>query len=113
MKLEGIERAVGPKGGLETDNDTLKYRRHWRGRVLGDELLVTRTHSTEALSAAMPITYESDSAVVPPSANTGLVAGSNPTEQRRSIIVLTDRMNKGRDFDTAHFAVVAESGCII
>ena len=36
MNLDAIKDAVGPKGWLEDENDTLKYRQDWRGRVTGE-----------------------------------------------------------------------------
>ena len=89
MSIEAIKEAVGSKGWLSEPADTLKYRTDWRGKVVGEALLVIRPATTKALSEAMRLAYANDIAVVPQGGNTGLVAGSVPTESRPTIVVST------------------------
>lgn len=108
-----IKVALGDKGWIEGDADTLKYRRDWRGNRTGEALLVARPITTAETAAVVKIAAEAGIAVVPQGGNTGLVEGSIPTEIRPTIVVSTDRMTKVRNLDPENFAMVAEAGCII
>lgn len=108
-----IKQALGDKGWIEGDADTLKYRRDWRGNRTGEALLVARPITTTETAAVVTIAAEAGIAVVPQGGNTGLVEGSIPTESRPTIVISTDRMTKVRNLDPENFAMVAEAGCII
>ena len=45
--VERLKAALGPGAWLETAADTLKYRTDWRGRRVGEALLVARPDTTE------------------------------------------------------------------
>ena len=50
-----IKQALGDKGWIEGDADTLKYRRDWRGNRTGEALLVARPITTTETAAAEPV----------------------------------------------------------
>ena len=82
-----IKQALGDKGWIEGDADTLKYRRDWRGNRTGEALLVARPITTAETAAVVTIAAEAGIAVVPQGGNTGLVEGSIPTESRPTIVI--------------------------
>jgi len=111
--ISDIKNAVGPRGWIEDPAETLKYRSDWRGREVGEALLVARPATTEEVAAVVKIAAGAGIAVTPQGGNTGLVMGSIPTEPRPSIVISTDRMTAVRQLDPDNFAMVAEAGCII
>jgi len=108
-----LKQTLGPKGWLEEESDTLKYRSDWRGGHIGEALGVARPGSTDAVSAVVRICHGAGIAITPQGGNTGLVLGSIPTERRPSIVLSLDRMTTIRSLDADNFALVAEAGCII
>ena len=108
-----IKQALGPKGWLEDPADTLKYRTDWRGRDVGEALLVARPTSTAEVAEVVRICAGAGLAIVPQGGNTGLVLGSIPTEPRPAVVVSLDRMTRIRALDPANFALVSEAGCVI
>jgi len=108
-----IKQALGPKGWLEEPADTLKYRTDWRGRDVGEAVLVARPASTDEVAAVVRICAAAGVAIVPQGGNTGLVLGSIPTEDRPSVVLSLDRMTRIRALDPDNFALVAEAGCVI
>lgn len=108
-----IKAVLGPKGWLEDEADTLKYRTDWRGGDVGEALLVARPDTTEQVAAVVRACHGAGVAVTAQGGNTGLVLGSIPTERRPSIILSLDRMTRIRALDADNFAMVAEAGCII
>jgi len=108
-----IKEALGPKGWLEDAADTLKYRTDWRGRDVGEAVLVARPAATEEVAAVVRICAEAGLAVVPQGGNTGLVLGSIPTDNRPTVVLSLDRMTRVRSIDPDNMALVAEAGCVV
>jgi FAD/FMN-containing dehydrogenase len=108
-----IKQALGPKGWLEDPADTLKYRTDWRGRDVGEALLVARPASTGEVAEVVRVCAEAGLAMVPQGGNTGLVLGSIPTEPRPAVVLSLDRMTRVRSIDPDNFAMVVEAGCVI
>lgn len=108
-----LKKILGPKGWLEDDSDTLKYRTDWRGGDVAETVGVARPSSTEEVSAVVQTCADAGIAITPQGGNTGLVLGSIPTEQRPSIVLSLDRMTAIRSLDADNFALVAEAGCVI
>jgi FAD/FMN-containing dehydrogenase len=108
-----IKDALGSKGWLEDPSDTLKYRTDWRGRDVGEAVLVARPSSTDEVSSVVQVCAEAGIAIVPQGGNTGLVLGSIPTEDRPAVVLSLDRMTRIRTLDADNFALVAEAGCVV
>ena len=111
--LAELKHALGPSGWLEDEADTLKYRTDWRAGSVGEALLVARPDSTEQVAAVVRITRAAGIAVVPQGGNTGLVLGSIPTEQRPTVVISLERMNRVRTIDADNYAMVVEAGCVV
>lgn len=108
-----IKEALGSKGWLEDPSDTVKYRTDWRGRDVGEAVLVARPSSTDEVSAVVRICAAAGLAIVPQGGNTGLVLGSIPTEDRPAVVLSLDRMTRVRTLDAGNYALVAEAGCVV
>ena len=113
MSLNRIKSALGPKGWLDDEGDTLKYRTDWRGGSVADALGVARPADTATAAAVIRLAREAGIALVPQGGNTGLVLGSIPTEARPTIILSTDRLTRVRELDAGNYALVAEAGCVV
>ena len=111
--VTSIKEAVGPRGWLEDAADTLKYRTDWRGRDVGEAVLVARPADTGEVAAVVRICAEAGVAVVPQGGNTGLVLGSIPTGDRPAVVLSLDRMTRIRSVDPDNMALVAEAGCVV
>ena len=111
--VTSIKEAVGPRGWLEDAADTLKYRTDWRGRDVGEAVLVARPADTGEVAAVVRICAEAGVAVVPQGGNTGLVLGSIPTGDRPAVVLTLDRMTRIRSVDPDNMALVAEAGCVV
>tara|TARA_B100000676_G_C18060707_1_gene837568 strand:- start:1264 stop:2550 length:1287 start_codon:yes stop_codon:yes gene_type:complete len=74
---------------------------------------VARPESTDQVAEVVQLTREAGIAIVPQGGNTGLVLGSIPTEQRPTVVVTLERMNRVRSIDADNYAMVVEAGCVV
>ena len=111
--IAAIKNSLGASGWLEDEADTLKYRTDWRAGTVGEALGVARPESTDQVAKVVQLTREAGIAIVPQGGNTGLVLGSIPTEQRPTVVVTLERMNRVRSIDADNYAMVVEAGCVV
>tara|TARA_Y100001934_G_scaffold275609_1_gene370494 strand:+ start:5104 stop:6525 length:1422 start_codon:yes stop_codon:yes gene_type:complete len=111
--IAAIKNSLGASGWLEDEADTLKYRTDWRAGTVGEALGVARPESTDQVAEVVQLTREAGIAIVPQGGNTGLVLGSIPTEQRPTVVVTLERMNRVRSIDADNYAMVVEAGCVV
>lgn len=111
--ITAIKNSLGASGWLEDEADTLKYRTDWRAGTVGEALGVARPESTDQVAEVVQLTREAGIAIVPQGGNTGLVLGSIPTEQRPTVVVTLERMNRVRSIDADNYAMVVEAGCVV
>ncbi len=111
--ITAIKNSLGASGWLEDEADTLKYRTDWRAGTVGEALGVARPESTDQVAEVVQLTREAGIAIVPQGGNTGLVLGSIPTEQRPTVVVTLERMNRVRSIDADNYATVVEAGCVV
>ncbi|MFA9438444.1 FAD-binding oxidoreductase [Uliginosibacterium sp. sgz301328] len=110
--IAGLRCIVGDAYVVDAPNDLAPYLSDWRGRYTGQALCAVRPASTEELAAVVRLCADHGVAIVPQGGNTGLVGGSVPC-QGGEVIVLTGRLNRVREVDTANNTITVEAGCTL
>ncbi len=106
--LERMASVVGPKGVLRSDSDKAPYLKEWRGLWAGETPIILRTQSTHEVSRILAIAYETETAIVPQSGNTGLVGGQIPNNGE--VLLSLDRMTRIIEVDATDFTLTTEAG---
>jgi FAD/FMN-containing dehydrogenase len=89
------------------------YLTDWRNRFTGKALAVVRPESTQQVADVVRACVEANIPVVAQGGNTGLCGGATPDASGRSIVLLTTRLNRIREIDTANDTMTVEAGCIL
>ena len=89
------------------------YLTDWRGRFVGKALAVVRPASTEEVAAVVRICIDHDTPIVAQGGNTGLCGGATPDGSGSAVVLLTTRLNRVREIDTANDTMTVEAGCIL
>lgn len=102
------------KGRVIDDADTLAphlidYRKRWSGHTLA----LVQPDSTEDVAAVVRWCSQHRVAIYPQGGNTGLVGGSVPDDNGRSIILSLARMNAIVDVDRYNNTLTAQGGAIL
>jgi FAD/FMN-containing dehydrogenase len=109
--LQRFIAIVGEKNAISNAIDMVPYMREWRDLWPGSSPLVLRPANTEEVSRILKIAYETNTAIVPQSGNTGLVGGQMPTGPE--ILLSLDRMTKIISVDADDYSMTVEAGCIL
>jgi len=108
--LRRLARITGPAYALTEPEAMHPYltepRRRWHGRAA----MVLRPRSTPEVAAILAIAYETGTAIVPQSGNTGLVGGQIASESGHEVVLVLDRMTAIRDIDTLNDTMTVEAG---
>lgn len=107
--IEQLQRIVGA-GQVLTGADTARWASDWTGVYQNNPLAVVRPANRDEVAAIVKLAYETGTAIVPVSGNTGLAGG---TKADGAILLSLDRMNKIRDLRPDARIVVAEAGVIL
>jgi FAD/FMN-containing dehydrogenase len=91
----------------------LPYLTDWRGRFIGRALAVVRPESTQQVADVVRTCVQAGAPVVAQGGNTGLCGGATPDPSGRSVVLLTTRLNRVREIDTANDTMTVEAGCIL
>jgi FAD/FMN-containing dehydrogenase len=89
------------------------YLTDWRNRFTGKALAVVRPESTGQVAEVVRACIEAEIAVVAQGGNTGLCGGATPDASGRAVVLLTTRLNRIREIDTANDTMTVEAGCIL
>jgi FAD/FMN-containing dehydrogenase len=109
--LERMANVVGPKGVLSDEQDKAPYLKEWRGLWTGETPIVLRPQSTDEVSRILAIAYETETAIVPQSGNTGLVGGQIPNNGE--VLLSLDRMTRIINVDATDFTLTTEAGATL
>jgi FAD/FMN-containing dehydrogenase len=108
--LKRLADVVGEKGAIWPGADQKRYLEEWRGKWHGRTPIVLRPSSTEEVSKLLAIAYETETAIIPQSGNTGLVGGQIPDPGGHEVLLSLDRMTNIREVDAQDFTLTAEAG---
>ncbi|MGM0583527.1 MAG: FAD-binding oxidoreductase [Pseudomonadota bacterium] len=108
--VERLKAALGPKGWLETPEDTTPYCTAWREGWTGRVPLVMRPASTAQVAEVVRICAETRTPIVPQSGNTGLTGGGQPHDTGDEVLLSLDRMTKVRAVDPLNDSITVEAG---
>ena len=109
--LQSFIAIVGVKNAISNVTDMAPYLREWRDLWPGTSPLVLRPANTDEVSRIMELAFETNTAIVPQSGNTGLVGGQMPTGPE--ILLSLDRMTKIISVDADDYSMTVEAGCIL
>lgn len=98
---------------LHADEDMAPFLCDWRKKWQGSALAVIQPDTASGVAAIVRWAKENRIAVVPQGGNTGLSGGAIPSEDGRSIVLSTARLNRVRSIDLANDSMVVEAGCIL
>lgn len=84
----------------------------WRKRYRGWARAAVRPDSTEAVAQVVSACARHGVPLVPQGGNTGLCGGATPADDR-AVLLLTSRMNRVREIDTANDTITVEAGCLL
>ena len=96
MKLDiikKIEKIIGKKNIILSENDKKKYLTEWRNRFPGEAKAILKPKNVKEVSLLMKIFNKKNISVVPQGGNTGLVGGQISYSDQHFIISF-ERMNK-------------------
>lgn len=113
MELLPRLAAIVGDAHLLTGDAAMPYLTDWRGRFMGSAAAVLRPASTDEVAAIVRACAEARTPVVTQGGNTGLVGGATPDDSGRAVLVLTSRMNRIREIDTANDTITVDAGCIL
>ncbi|OAN53170.1 hydroxyacid dehydrogenase [Paramagnetospirillum marisnigri] len=111
--LDQVCSIVGPGNVLTAAADQESYLEEERGLYHGAALAVVRPGSTEQVAAVVKACAEAGIPMVPQGGNTGLCGGGVPSEDGRSVVISTERLNRIRAVDAVDFTLTAEAGCVL
>ena len=78
IALDQIRKIVGLRGFLDNPSDMTPYVAEWRGRHVGQALMIILPDSTEQVAAVVRVCAEHEISIIPQGGNTGLVIGGIP-----------------------------------
>lgn len=95
---------------LTDASDTAPFLIDWRKRYRGQAQAVVCPANTEQCAAVVTICAQAGVPIVPQGGNTGLVGGSVPDAQGRSVVISLRRMNQILAIDTINATITAQAG---
>ncbi|MBL8789255.1 MAG: FAD-binding oxidoreductase [Rhizobiales bacterium] len=104
---------VGEKGVLRDPIEQRPYLEEWRNLWHGKTPLILRPASTEEISRIMALAFETETAIVPQSGNTGLVGGQIPDPDGSEVVLSLDRMTRIIAVDAEDFSITVEAGATL
>ena len=108
-----IAAVVGDKGLVTEPAAMAPYLEEVRGRFVGRTPFVVRPGSTAEVAAVVRLCAETGVPVVPQGGNTGLLAGSIPSERGDEVLLSLSRLNRIRQIDPVEDSITVEAGCIL
>lgn len=107
-------RAIVGDAHVWVDSDRIApFLMDHRGNYHGKARAVVAPASTDEVAALVSLCHTHLVPIVPQGGNTGMVGGSVPDETGDAIVLLTTRLNRIRDIDTANNTMTVEAGCIL
>ena len=110
--IAALARIVGEAHVL-TGPAATPHLTDWRGRFVGKALAVVRPTSTQQVADVVRVCVDHGTPIVPQGGNTGLCGGATPDGSGRAVVLLTTRLNRMREIDTANDTMTVEAGCIL
>jgi D-lactate dehydrogenase (cytochrome) len=111
--LDTLTDLVGAKH-VVTDPDTLAPRLiDWRKRYQGRARCLVEPGTARETADIVRACAATGTPIVPQGGHTGLVGGSTPLADGRSVILSTHRLNRIRDMDPRNNTMTVEAGCIL
>jgi len=113
MNTDKFKKILGSGGYIDNPQEMAAYVEPWRAGKKGKTPLIALPSSTLQVVEIIKICAKEKIAVVPQGGNTGLVAGSTPSQKGDEIVINLSRMNKIREISKEGFFLTAEAGCIL
>src|SRR6476660_3207108 len=107
--LDRLAAVVGDKYAIRNPVDMTAYMTEWREIWVGKSPLVLRPGSAAEVSRILAIAFETETAIVPQSGNTGLVGGQIPFETGDEVLLSLDRMTRIRSVDPVNNSVTVDA----
>lgn len=104
---------VGEKNVMTDPIAMAGYMKEWRDLWVGKSPVVLRPACVQEVSQIMALAYETNTAIVPQSGNTGLVGGQIPNANGTEVLLSLDRMTKILAVDDNDFTLTVESGATL
>ena len=107
--VAAIKATLGPKGWLQTPQDTLPFRQDWTGRITGQAFLVAQPKTIEDVAATVRLAARARLPIVPQGGNTSVSAGGVPAD-RPALVLSLSRLNTIRDVSASSYALTCDAG---
>jgi FAD/FMN-containing dehydrogenase len=111
--LARLAAVVGEKHAITDPRDMVAYMTEAREIWTGKSPLVLRPASPDEVSRILAIAYETETAIVPQSGNTGLVGGQIPFETGDEVLLSLDRMTHIRSVDAVNNSITVDAGATL
>lgn len=108
--LVRLAAIVGARYAITDPAEMTAYMTEWREIWTGKSPLVLRPASTEEVAKILSLAYETETAIVPQSGNTGLVGGQIPFETGDEVVLSLDRMTRIRHVDPINNSITVDAG---
>lgn len=111
--LKKCQDIIGENYVLYSEKDKTPYLTDWSKRFSGDAIAVLKPDSANQVAAITTLCQENRIAIVTQGGNTGLCGGSVPSNQHKSVVLSTSRLNKIRKIDVQNGTITVEAGAIL
>lgn len=115
--LEALHHCLGDDGvitpGIDASCDLTPYLRDWRGRYVGQALVIARPRDTRQVAATVKLCAVHGVSLVPQGGNTSLVGGSIPDGSGRQLLLNVQRLNQVVSVDAPNLSMTVQAGCTL
>ena len=110
--IKKIEKIIGKKNIVQSENDKKKYLTEWRNRYSGNAKAILKPKNVKEVSLLMKTFDKENIPVIPQGGNTGLVGGQISYNSEHFVISF-ERMNKVIKFNKEDQSIVVQSGTLL
>jgi len=93
--------------------DMASYLTDYRQRYTGAALAILKPGNAEEIRSIVNLCAAHQIALVPQGGNTGLVLGSVPDQNGRTVVLSLRRLNQVRQIDVVNNTITVEAGCLL
>ena len=111
--IAALRARLGPAGVLTDPADTAPYCEDWRRLYQGRTPAVLRPATTEEVAAAVRLSAEYRTPIVPMGGNTSMVGGAAVGEEGRELVLSLARLNRVRGLDKVDMTMEIEAGVVL
>ncbi len=111
--ISELRKIVGDQQVLTDPDDMALYCIDWYGRLRGSARCVCRPANTDEVAMIVALCVGHAVPIVPQGGNTGVVGGSVPDADGKSVVVSLQRMNRILEADAVNNSLIAEAGCTL